>query len=89
MKKTVTLKISGRVQNVGFRYHTRKSAINRSVSGFVKNEADGSVYVEATGEEEDLDQFILWCNSGPSWARVDNVKIIVIPCRDFQGFSIR
>ncbi len=89
MKKAVTLKISGRVQNVGFRYHTKKTAQNLNIAGFVKNEPDSSVYVEATGEEENLDQFILWCHSGPSWARVDEVKIVVMPYKDFDGFVIR
>jgi len=89
MKKAVTLRISGRVQNVGFRYHTKKTAQKISVAGFVKNEPDGSVYVEAAGEEEALDQFIFWCNSGPSWARVDEVKITTMPYQNFDGFEIR
>ena len=57
MKKAVILKISGRVQNVGFRYHTRKKAQEMGISGFVKNQVDGSVYIEAEGEEEVLAAF--------------------------------
>jgi len=89
MKKAVSLKISGRVQNVGFRFHTRKAARELNITGFVKNEADGSVYVEAAGEEENIDQFILWCHKGPSWARVDEVKIVAMPYREFDDFEIR
>lgn len=89
MKKAVTLKITGRVQNVGFRYHTRKKAEEFHISGFVKNRPDGSVYAEAAGEEENLDRFILWCHNGPTWARVDDVKIQEMPYREYDGFSIR
>ncbi|MCF8365812.1 MAG: acylphosphatase [Bacteroidales bacterium] len=89
MKKAVILNISGRVQNVGFRYHTRKTAQKLNISGFVKNQTNGSVYVEAEGEEENLDQFIIWCKSGPSWARVDNVSIQPLPNQWFVGFEIR
>lgn len=88
-KKAVSIKISGRVQNVGFRFHTRKAARELNITGFVKNQPDGSVYVEAAGEQEILDQFILWCHKGPSWARVDEVKIVAMPYRVFDDFSIR
>ena len=88
MKKVAILKISGRVQNVGFRANTRKTAEKYNIGGLAKNEHDGSVYVEAAGEEEDLDQFILWCHSGPAWARVDDVKIQEMPYREYDGFSI-
>lgn len=89
MKKAVALQISGRVQNVGFRYNTRKMAEEFQIAGFVKNRPDGSVYAEAAGEEENLDQFILWCHKGPTWARVDKVNIQDIPHQDFDGFSVR
>lgn len=89
MKKAVALQISGRVQNVGFRYNTRKMAEELHIAGFVKNRPDGSVYAEAYGEEENLDQFILWCHKGPTWARVDKVNIQDIPYQDCNGFSVR
>ncbi len=89
MKKAAILKISGRVQNVGFRYHTRKQAQELNISGYVKNEPDGSVYVEAEGEEESLDRFILWCHKGPNWARVDEVKIQVCQFQGYDGFVVK
>ena len=89
MKKAVTLQITGRVQNVGFRYNTRRKAEEFQISGFVKNQPDGSVYVEAAGEEENLDRFMLWCQKGPTWARVDDVKIQKIPHQEYEGFSVK
>lgn len=89
MKKAVILKIYGKVQNVGFRYHARKTAENHQIAGFVMNQPDGSVYIEAEGEEVNLDHFILWCQKGPMWARVNEVKIQTSQVQDFKGFLIR
>ncbi len=89
MKKAAILKISGRVQNVGFRYYTQKTAQKMGIHGFVKNELDGSVYVEAEAEEELFDQFILWCHKGPNWARVDEVKIQDSQVLGYDGFEVR
>jgi len=89
MKKAAILTISGRVQNVGFRYNTLKAAKKHDICGIVKNLHDGSVYVEAEGEETNLDQFILWCHRGPNWARVDHVNIQNSQVQDYQEFSIK
>ena len=75
MKKNIIIKIIGKVQNVGFRYYTHKTAIRLNINGFVSNKTDGTVYIEAEGEENNLEQFIDWCRIGPSWARVDDVHI--------------
>jgi acylphosphatase len=89
MKKAAILKVSGRVQNVGFRYHTRKTAEEYAISGFVRNMPDGSVYIECEGEEENLDRFILWCQQGPSWARVDHINIQNAPVQGYEGFQVK
>jgi acylphosphatase len=89
MKKAVILKITGRVQKVSFRYYTRKTAQELGVSGFVKNETDGSVYIEAEGEEEILDKFMLWCHKGPNWARVDHINIQASQVLGYEGFEVR
>lgn len=89
MKKAAMLTVSGRVQNVGFRYNTLKTAKKNDVCGIVKNLSDGSVYIEAEGEEENLDQFILWCHQGPNWARVDHVNIQNSQVQDYKDFSIK
>jgi acylphosphatase len=88
MKKASTIKVYGKVQNVGFRYHTHKKALELNISGFVKNLQDGSVYIEAVGVEENIDHFILWCHKGPLWARVDHVSVQPMPVSDVKGFSV-
>jgi acylphosphatase len=75
MRKAVIIQVFGRVQGVGFRYFTKITADKHTVYGFVKNKADGSVYVEAEAMQENLDAFIRWIEKGPSWARVDKAII--------------
>ena len=57
--------ISGRVQGVGFRHSARSNARYHGITGFVKNKPDGSVYIEAEGSRNQLDEFVEWCKKGP------------------------
>lgn len=59
-----TAKISGGVQGVGFRYSVRAKAQELKLAGFVRNEPDGSVYVEAEGSKEKLGEFWKWLERG-------------------------
>jgi len=70
MKKHFGIKIQGVVQGVFFRASTKQKAEELAIKGFVRNEADGSVYVEAEGGEQELKQFIAWCQHGPPRAEV-------------------
>jgi acylphosphatase len=83
------IRVSGRVQGVGFRFYTQKEARLLGVSGFVKNMRDGSVYIEAEGTPDAMEAFVLWCKSGPEWARVDDVSVQEKPAEGFEGFEIR
>ena len=88
-RKGVILHIYGRVQGVGFRYYTNKKAIELGISGFVRNLPDGSVYIEADGEPDQLEIFINWCYEGPSWARVTDVQRQYTPPNGFDNFVTR
>ncbi len=88
MKKAVSLTITGKVQNVGFRHHTVKQAEKHHIKGYVKNMPDGSVHVDAEGEEENLDHFILWCHEGPTWARVDHVHVQDTQPQGYEKFDV-
>lgn len=50
---------NGRVQGVGFRYLTRRAADLIGVTGWVRNERDGSVTLEIQGTEEQVDGVML------------------------------
>ncbi|GAB6143740.1 acylphosphatase [Desulfocicer niacini] len=75
MNPSYCLTITGRVQGVSFRYHTMEKARELGIFGYVKNQPDGTVYVEAQGERGALDQLVLWCHQGPSFARVEKVAV--------------
>ncbi len=89
MKKTVSIQVFGRVQGVGFRYYAKKKALDCNVNGFVQNQSDGSVYMEASSETIDIETFIDWCKQGPSWARVSKTAIQELPLREWIGFEVR
>lgn len=89
MGKHICIRISGKVQGVGFRYHAQKIADELGVKGFVKNEYDGSVYIEASGEDDYVDQFINWCYKGPTWSQIENVEISENKVEHISAFSIK
>lgn len=89
MIKAVHIEVFGRVQGVGFRYYAQKKAQELQLKGFVKNTPKGSVIIEAEGDEAALDEFIIWCHKGPSWARVQEVKYNPMPPYNYTKFEIR
>lgn len=88
-KKAVKLYVYGKVQGVGFRYYTHKKAKELSITGFVKNLPDGSVYIEAEGEFNSLENLICWCGTGPSWARVVKVEKQETQLHNFTKFEVK
>ena len=72
--RSVRLKITGRVQGVGFRWFAREQARRLGVRGWVRNRPDGAVEVEAAAEDDALDAFIERLRIGPSGANVAAVQ---------------
>ncbi len=71
--KTVRLRIRGRVQGVGYRAWAIEAARSLGLRGWVRNRADGSVEILATGAQDALATLILACRRGPPGARVDEL----------------
>ena len=61
MNKQLHLIITGRVQGVFFRHHTKKLAKKLNFMGWIRNNPDGTVELIAEGEEEKLKQLIEFC----------------------------
>lgn len=80
--------ITGKVQGVGFRETTKIIANQMSVHGFVRNEKDGSVYIEAEAEDIFLEEFVKWCHEGPDRSRVENVVVSEGELKDYRNFEI-
>ena len=87
--RRVALIISGRVQGVFYRREARREALKLGLSGFVRNENDGSVYAEAEGNDSAVGAFIRWCRRGPEHAGVENVAVREIPLEGDEGFVAR
>ena len=66
--------VRGRVQGVGFRWFVEREAHMLGVSGWVRNNADGSVEVLAMGTREQLSGLRSRLQQGPRAARVDTVE---------------
>ncbi len=81
------IRIYGRVQGVGFRYHTQKIARFLNINGFVQNEPDGSVLIHAEGER--LDDFIQWLYQGPPRAEVKNIEFLSKSAKGYTDFHIK
>ena len=87
MKRRFSIRVSGKVQGVFFRVSTKEAADQLGVSGFVKNEPNGDVYIEAEADEDVLKRFIEWCHQGPPRARVtlvDTTEIHVLEATHFE-----
>ena len=72
----IKMNVQGRVQGVGFRYMTKIVADQLGLTGTVKNEEDGSVTIEAAGEDEAIKDFIEKVKQSPSpGGRVEYVDL--------------
>ncbi len=90
-RKILRLRITGRVQGVGFRAFVADEAEARGLIGWVRNRVDGSVEAVIAGEYDVVDDLIAACRRGPRGARVDNIAIEDAGERDFtarSGFEI-
>ena len=87
--KSLVIKIYGDVHGVGFRDAAYWTARKMHVAGFVMNDPDGGVYIEAEGDEKALKEFLIWCKKGPVTAKVSRVEAEWSDTdRKFTGFRI-
>ncbi len=89
MKRHYKIKVSGKVQGVFYRASTKQMADLLGVKGFVRNEPDETVYIEAEADEEILHRFTQWCHHGPDRAEVTHISILEDELMDFEVFEAR
>lgn len=78
----------GRVQGVGFRYRAQHAAMAEGLTGWVRNEYDGSVTMEVQGEEEHIDR-MLFSLENDHWIRIDERAQRALPPEpDERAFRI-
>jgi acylphosphatase len=87
--RAVHVRISGRVQGVGYRDWTERKATALGLSGWVRNRADGDVEAVFGGPAEAVDAMLAACREGPRLARVNAVQVVG-PAADVGGsFEVR
>ena len=88
VRKAIT--VSGRVQGVGFRFFTQQTAINLRITGWVKNQNDGSVTMEVQGTPQQIDSLITRLKQGNGYSKVVQMKIEDLPVDKGENkFGIR
>ena len=74
---------------MNYRASAKLKAEELGACGFIKNEKDGSVYLEAEGPEEKINELLAWCKQGPAHAHVTNVISNPGELNGRSGFEIR
>lgn len=81
--------IHGRVQGVGFRNATQMAAMAQMLTGWVRNNPDGTVEVRAEGTSEKLEKFLAYLHVGPLGARVEKVDAVWrVASGNFDSFDM-
>lgn len=87
--KRIKVKVYGTVQGVFYRKSTQAKARELQLDGWVRNNADGSVELEAQGEEKKLEELAEWCKQGPSAASVERIEVSdTEPKGNEKGFQL-
>jgi acylphosphatase len=81
--------VSGVVQGVFFRETTRREALGRDLSGWVRNLSDGRVEAVFEGEPESVDDMVAWARTGPPRAIVVSLERFAEQPEELYGFDIR
>jgi acylphosphatase len=81
--------VRGLVQGVFFRVSCRDEAERRKVSGWVRNEPDGSVRALFEGPADAVEEMVAWCRVGPPSAAVEAVDVQQREPSGVRGFATR
>lgn len=85
----IHLLISGRVQGVGFRDFTQRTAEKLGILGWVRNLSNGKVELKAQGPDDKLREFTEKVSEGPSSSKVEKVESVRSDVEDLGKFEIR
>jgi acylphosphatase len=87
--KALRIIVTGKVQGVFFRASAKENADALGIKGFAQNQSDGSVLIEAEGDEENLQQFVAWSRQGPERAHVTQLDVQESEVKNFERFEIK
>ena len=81
--------VHGFVQGVFFRDTVRRQTLRKGVSGWIRNNYDGTVEAVFEGDADDVDALVALCHEGPRGARVDRVEVVDEEPEGIRGFVVR
>jgi acylphosphatase len=81
--------VRGRVQGVFFRAETRNRAASLGLSGWVRNNPDGSVEAVFEGDRERVESMVEWSRRGPGHAKVEDVDLTWENPEGLDGFDVQ
>ena len=87
-RRTLHLRMTGRVQGVCFRAWTAELAETLKLDGWVRNRRDGSVEALISGNEDAVARMVRSFHQGPLGAQVTNVEIIQEAGTAPSGFAV-
>lgn len=86
--KHLDISISGKVQGVFFRSMTKAVADQLGIRGTARNRPDGSVFIEAEGDDFSLELFLEFCHKGSDRAVVENVSVSEGELKNYVNFEV-
>ena len=87
-RRSVRVRIEGRVQGVGFRNWTQRMAGQLGLSGWVRNRSDGTVEAVFSGSGAAVGDALVRCKMGPRSAKVTRIAVTDIDPPAHSGFEI-
>jgi acylphosphatase len=84
----VRVRVSGRVQGVGYRYFTKGKALELGVKGWIRNLPGGGIEAVLEGERRSVGEMLSSMKSGPGGAMVSGMEIAELRCKGFPEFKI-
>ena len=89
MEQRLVLNVFGEVQGINFRSMVKVKCLESNLTGFVKNNNDGSVTIEVEGEKSSLEDLIEWLNKNPGFSKVSGLEDYWSKAKgEYQDFKI-
>jgi acylphosphatase len=86
--KHLDIIITGKVQGVFFRSTSKAVADQLAIKGTARNRPDGTVFIEAEGDNFSLELFLEFCNKGSDRAVVENVSFSEAELKNYVNFEV-
>jgi acylphosphatase len=86
--RAVEVRVTGRVQGVSFRWYAAREGVRLGLTGWVRNEPDGSVTAHLEGADDAVEEMLAWCRKGSPAATVDRVEVTEVTPTGGRSFEI-